>query len=46
MAILFRRLLVSVLVPFLWKRWRERRNEPAATSGPRRSLGRSEPRTA
>lgn len=24
MAFLLRRLLVSVLVPFLWKRWRER----------------------
>jgi hypothetical protein len=46
MAILFRRLLISVLVPFLWKRWRERRTEPAAAAGPRRSLGRSEPRPA
>lgn len=24
MAFLLRRLLISVLVPFLWKRWRER----------------------
>ena len=37
MAILFRRLLVSVLVPFLWKRWRNRRTGPADASKPRRS---------
>jgi len=45
MAILFRRLLISVLVPFLWKRWRNRRTEPVEASGSRRPLGRSEPRT-
>lgn len=27
MAILFRRLVISLLIPFLWKKWR---NRPAA----------------
>jgi len=30
MAFLFRRLVVSLLVPFLWKRWRQRSRSGSA----------------
>jgi hypothetical protein len=37
MAFLFRRLIVSLLVPFLWRTWRDRRRArrtaPAVTEG-------------
>jgi hypothetical protein len=34
MAILFRRLVMSLLIPYLWKRWRER-GRPTTAATPR-----------
>jgi hypothetical protein len=35
MAILFRRLVMSLLVPYLWKRWRERSRTSTTAAAPR-----------
>ncbi len=35
MAFIFRRVLVSLLVPFLWKRWRDRPGARPSGSAPR-----------
>ncbi len=35
MAILFRRLVMSLLIPYLWKRWRERGRTSATPAAPR-----------
>lgn len=36
MAFLFRRLLTSLLVPFLWRQWRNRSQQQRQQRGPQR----------
>lgn len=33
MAIVFRRLIISLLIPFLWKKWRNRPAAPQRRDG-------------
>jgi hypothetical protein len=34
MIYLLRRIVIAVLIPFLWKQWRERRRPPVAPAPP------------
>jgi hypothetical protein len=45
MALLLRRLIVSMLIPYLWRRWRQRSSSTRETPPTTALHGRPQPRT-